>query len=129
MENQILDNQTSSNENSNFGVQTMGELSGLGQWLKISAIVSLVSLPITFFTSILTKNYTNLFGVVIGAVFAIILLNAANGLQNFSKNPNAYDLEKFGSNIKNYFLIIGIFCIICLILFFVFLLIGIIASL
>jgi hypothetical protein len=129
MENQILDNQTSSNENSNFGVQTMGELSGLGQWLKISAILSLVSLPITFFTSILTKNYINLFGVVIGAVFAIILLNAANGLQNFSKNPNAYDLEKFGSNIKNYFLIIGIFCVICLILFFVFLLIGIIASL
>jgi hypothetical protein len=107
----------------------MGELSGLGQWLKISAILSLVSLPITFFTSILTKNYINLFGVVIGAVFAIILLNAANGLQNFSKNPNAYDLEKFGSNIKNYFLIIGIFCVICLILFFVFLLIGIIASL
>jgi uncharacterized membrane protein YidH (DUF202 family) len=129
MENQILDNQTSSNENSNFGVQTMGELSGLGQWLKISAIVSLVSLPITFFTSILTKNYTNLFGVVLGAVFAIILLNAANGLQNFSKNPNAYDLEKFGSNIRNYFLIIGILLIVAMSFAIIAIIIAILATL
>jgi len=126
---EILDNQNSANENSSFSPQTMSELSSLGQWLKITAILSFVQLPITLITSIKSGNYTNLFAVVVGTIFAFILLNAAIGLQAFCRNPNSFDLAKFGGNIRNYYLIIGIFCVIALAISFLFVLIGVIAAL
>ena len=129
MDIEILDNQTTGGENSNFSPQAMAELNGLGQWLKMTAILSFVQLPITLVTSLQAGNYTNLFAVAVGAIFAFILLNAANGLQSFCKNPNPFDLNKFGTNIRNYYLIIGIFCAIVVAISFLFVLIGIIAAL
>jgi len=129
MDIEILDNQGTGTESSSFSPQTISELSSLGQWLKITAILSFVQLPITLLTSLQAGNYTNLFAVAVGAIFAFILFNAANGLQNFCKNPNPFDLNKFGTNIRNYYLIIGILCIIILAISFLFVLIGIIAAL
>lgn len=129
MDIEILDNQTTGSENSSFSPQTITELNSLGQWLKMTAILSFIQLPITLITSLKAGNYTNLFALIVGAIFAFILLNAANGLQNFCRNPNPFDLEKFGGNIRNYFLVIGILSIIVIVISFLFVLIGIIAAL
>ena len=129
MDIEILDNQGTGTESSSFSPQTISELSSLGQWLKITAILSFVQLPITLLTSLQAGNYTNLFAVAVGAIFAFILFNAANGLQSFCKNPNPFDLNKFGTNIRNYYLIIGIFCVIVVAFSFLFILIGVIAAL
>ena len=129
MDTEILDNQTSSGDSDSFSPQTMAELSSLGKWMKMTAILGFIQMPISIYNSLKLGNFINVLATVLGVIFTIILLNAANGLQAFCKNPNPFDLAKFGGNIRNYYTFIGILIIIIMAFLGLFIIIGIISSL
>jgi len=129
MNTEILDNQTVPTDNESFSSKTMAELHSLSKWLKMTAILGFIQLPISIITSLNTGNYITLFATVFGVVFTILLFNAANGLQSFCRNPNPFDLARFGGNIRNYYMIPGILCIIGIGIFLLIALFGIIAAL
>ena len=83
MDTEILDNQTSSGDSDSFSPQTMAELSSLGKWMKMTAILGFIQMPISIYDSLKLGNFINVLATVLGVIFTIILLNAANGLQAF----------------------------------------------
>ena len=126
MENHIIDDQAGAHHSESFNFQTISELKKLADWLRTSAIISIVAQGISFMVAIRTLQFSNPFVVILGVIMAIIQLGAATGLKGFCVNQNSYDFEKYGNGIRNYFLIIGILLILFCALMAILALVGII---
>jgi len=112
MENhELLDNEQHSSGNL-LSAASMDALTGLAKWLRYTAIFGLFSVGIGVIVNIITKQYLQIVITLISIIFSLILYYTASHLKLFITNKNPADFAKYASNIKHYFLVIGILIII-----------------